>query len=128
MTSAASARASMPRRSGSVGVSFGAIFQRRAHRIRVSATDVRELMSSASVRDLLDRHAAEQRHRRDRPVRPDRDAGHDVIVAAQVLDRRDQAEVDAALVQQRGALRRHVEADREQVRPAPRGRPRAAWY
>ena len=37
------------------------------------------------------------------------------VVAAQVLDRRDQPEVDLALVQQRRALRRHVEAHVELI-------------
>ena len=40
----------MTRRSGSAGVNTGAMPQCRAHRILVSATDVRELMSRASER------------------------------------------------------------------------------
>ena len=40
----------MASRSGSAGVNVGAMCQRFAHSTRVSATDVRELKSSASVR------------------------------------------------------------------------------
>ena len=47
---------------------------------RMSATDVRELVSSAMRRISLDRHAREQRHRRHRPVGPDADAGHEAVV------------------------------------------------
>ena len=50
MTRAASARASIARRSGSADMKTGAMPQSFAQRIRVRATDVRELMSSASVR------------------------------------------------------------------------------
>ena len=94
-----------------------------AHSTRVSATDVRELVSSASRRTCADRHAREERDRqRSGPSRADGDAGHEAVVAAQVLDRRDQPEVDVAGVQQGRARRRHVEAHVEERRAAARGR------
>ncbi len=48
MTRAASAVASIVSRSGAAGTNAGAIPQCLAHRIRVSAADVRELVSRAS--------------------------------------------------------------------------------
>ena len=83
---------------------------------RVSATEVRELVSSASVRDALDGHLREDRHGGDRAVR-DHCAirHHRVAFATQVLDRRNQAEVDLAAVQQAGARAGQVVAHREAV-------------
>ena len=67
--------------------------------------------------DLVDRLLAEERDRSDLAVRDDAEARRDAVWlgAALVLDRRDHPDVDRPLVQQRRALRRHIEPEREQV-------------
>ena len=68
--------------------------------------------------DALDRLAREQRHRIDGGERRDRHVGHDRVVVgvARVLDDRHQPEIDLAGLDEIGAARRHVEAQRD-VRP-----------
>ena len=63
--------------------------------------------------DLRHRPGGVKRDGRHRPARRDGDIGNDGIAPAEILDRRNEADVDLAVVQQCGALRRHVEAEAE---------------
>ena len=80
---------------------------RRAHRMRVSATDVRDDVSTASVRTSRSGLPQKQRDRSDRTVRSDADARHDAIARpVEIRDRRHHAQIDLAGVEQPRALRR----------------------
>ena len=71
---------------------------------RMSATDVRELVSSAMRRISRSGTLAVQRDRGHRAVGADADAGHEPVVGSeQKLDARCQAEVHLAGPQQIGA-------------------------
>ena len=73
----------------------------RAHSTAKSATDVRELVSSATVRTRSIGTLVKTATDATGPSEPMAMPGtHDVVVAAQVLDRRDEPEVDLARVQQ----------------------------
>ena len=82
MTRAASARVNMASRSGSAGVNVGAIFHFFAQRTRVSATDVRELTSRASVRTSADGLSRKHRDGRNVAIGGDRYPGDDGVVTA----------------------------------------------
>ena len=125
ITSAASASASIVRRSGSAGVNTGAMShsagaqdaRQRHRRARAGVERERPTCSIGTVEKMAT--DATGAVGRDRHVR------HHRVVAAQVLDGRDQAEVDAALVQQRGARRPARRSARRTARAGPRGRGRA---
>jgi hypothetical protein len=92
---------------------------------RLPAQDARESSRRARARieadaaDLRERHAREERDRGDVTVRDDPEIRNDRVSrrAAQVFDRRNHPEIDLPRVQQRGALRRHVEPEIEQIGP-----------
>ena len=97
------------------------------HSTRVSPADVRELVSRPMRRTSRERHAGEQRDRRDVAVRDDPEVRHDPVRLrpAQVLDRRDHPEIDR---RRRAAARRtgrHVEPQLEEIRRAGPDRGRA---
>ncbi len=83
---------------------------------RARAQDARERHRRPGAR--IERDRPDLRHRpggvehdgRHRPARRDGDVGNDCIAPAEVLNRRNEADVDLAVVQQLGAFRRHVEA------------------
>ena len=119
MMSAASHRASIARRSGPARLERPARCRTAARTARAtSATDVRELVSSAIDRTSRIGSRRVHRHRGDRPARRDRQIRHDAVAgpaAAQILDRRNQPEVDRA---RRAAARRSATARRSAARTA----------
>ena len=91
----------------------------RAAITRVSATEVRELVSSAMVRTRSIGTDVKSATDRTGPSDAMAQSGDDrVAVTAQVLDRRDQPEVDVAVMQERRARARQVVADVEAIGPA----------
>ena len=127
MTSAASAFASIAVRSGACGTKAGVISNRRAQRICVSTTDVRDDVSSAIDRTSRSGPPMKQRHRRHGTVRSDADTGHHAIARTrQVRDRGHHPQVDVARIEERRADRRRVETQRQRVADTGRARTRAA--
>ena len=69
---------------------------------RINVTDVRELVSSAMCLISLNGPPREERDRCHGATRADADAGNEpILLGAQVFDRRDQTEIDFAVVEQR---------------------------